>query len=43
MVLDENSTKHLNGVHTVFGKITKGVDVLKQLKQSDTMTTVRVA
>jgi peptidyl-prolyl cis-trans isomerase B (cyclophilin B) len=43
MVLDENSTRHLNGVHTVFGKITKGVDVLKQIKQNDTMTTVRVA
>jgi peptidyl-prolyl cis-trans isomerase B (cyclophilin B) len=43
MVLDENSTKHLNGVHTVFGKITKGVDVLKKITHNDTMTTVRVA
>lgn len=43
MVLDENNTRHLNGVHTVFGKITSGIDVLKKLTQNDTMTTVRVA
>src|SRR6476469_3191326 len=43
MVLDENSTRHLNGVHTVFGKITSGVDVLKKIAQNDTMTKVRVA
>ena len=42
MVLDENSTRHLNGVHTVFGKITKGLDVMKQIKANDSMTTVRV-
>ena len=42
MVLDENSTRHLNGVHTVFGKITKGIDVMKQIKANDSMTTVRV-
>jgi peptidyl-prolyl cis-trans isomerase B (cyclophilin B) len=43
MVLDENNTRHLNGVHTVFGKITQGLDVLKKIAQNDTMTTVRVA
>ena len=42
MVLDENSTRHLNGVHTVFGKITQGLDVMKQIKANDSMTTVRV-
>ena len=42
MVLDENSTRHLNGVHTVFGKITRGLDVMKQIKANDSMTTVRV-
>ena len=42
MVLDENSTRHLNGVHTVFGKITEGLDVMKQIKANDSMTTVRV-
>jgi peptidyl-prolyl cis-trans isomerase B (cyclophilin B) len=42
MVLDEGSTRHLNGVHTVFGKITQGLDVMKKIVQNDTMTTVRV-
>ena len=43
MVLSEASTRHLNGVHTVFGKVTKGLDVMKQIKANDTMTKVRVA
>jgi len=43
MVLSEANTKHLNGVHTVFGKITTGLDVMKQIKAQDTMTSVRVA
>jgi peptidyl-prolyl cis-trans isomerase B (cyclophilin B) len=43
MVLSEANTKNLNGVHTVFGKITKGLDVMKQIKGNDSMTSVRVA
>ena len=43
MVLDEGSTRHLNGKHTVFGKITQGIDVMRQIKQNDHMTKVRVA
>jgi peptidyl-prolyl cis-trans isomerase B (cyclophilin B) len=43
MVLSEQNTRHLNGVHTVFGKITDGLDIMKQIKQSDSMTSVRVA
>jgi peptidyl-prolyl cis-trans isomerase B (cyclophilin B) len=43
MVLSEANTKHLNGVHTVFGKITKGLDVMNQIKPQDSMTSVRVA
>jgi len=42
MVLSEQNTRHLNGVHTVFGKITDGLDVMKQIQPNDTMTTVRV-
>jgi peptidyl-prolyl cis-trans isomerase B (cyclophilin B) len=42
MVLDAGATKHLNGVHTVFGKITDGLDVMKKIKGNDSMTTVRV-
>jgi peptidyl-prolyl cis-trans isomerase B (cyclophilin B) len=43
MVLDENATRHLNGVHTVFGKVVQGLDVMQQIRQNDVMTTVRVA
>lgn len=43
MVLSEDNTKHLNGVHTVFGRITKGVDVMKKIQKNDVMTKVRVA
>jgi len=42
MVLSEDNTRHLNGVHTVFGKITKGLDAMKQIKQNDVMNKVRV-
>jgi peptidyl-prolyl cis-trans isomerase B (cyclophilin B) len=42
MVLDANATRHLNGVHTVFGQITQGLDVMKQIKPNDSMTSVRV-
>jgi len=42
MVLSEQNTKHLNGVHTVFGQITRGLDVMRQIQPNDTMTSVRV-
>jgi peptidyl-prolyl cis-trans isomerase B (cyclophilin B) len=43
MVLSEANTRHLNGKHTVFGKVTRGLDNMKQIKPNDTMTSVRVA
>ena len=43
MVLSEANTRHLNGVHTVFGQITEGLDVMKQIKKDDTLTSVRVS
>ena len=43
MVLSEENTRHLNGVHTVFGKIVEGIDIMKKLQKNDSMTTVRVA
>jgi peptidyl-prolyl cis-trans isomerase B (cyclophilin B) len=43
MVLSKENTQHLNGVHTVFGQITGGLDVMKKIKQNDSMTTVRVS
>jgi len=42
IVLSERNTRHLNGVHTVFGKVTEGMDVVRQIKANDVMTTVRV-
>jgi peptidyl-prolyl cis-trans isomerase B (cyclophilin B) len=43
MVLSEPNTRHLNGVHTVFGKITNGLDVMKKIAPNDVMNSVRVA
>ena len=43
IVLNEGNTRHLNGVHTVFGRVTQGLDIIKTIKQNDTMTKVRVS
>src|SRR5204863_10032553 len=43
MVLSEDNTRHLNGVHTVFGKITKGLDVMQKIVKNDVMNSVRVS
>lgn len=43
MVLSEANTRHLNGVHTVFGKIVTGLDAMKQIKPNDVMDKVRVS
>lgn len=37
IVLSEANTRHLNGVHTVFGKVTEGLDVVNQLQKGDRM------
>jgi peptidyl-prolyl cis-trans isomerase B (cyclophilin B) len=36
-------TPHLNGKHTVFGKVTKGQDVVDAIEQGDVMVSVKVA
>ena len=43
VVLNEQNTRHLNGVHTVFGKVVDGLDVVKNIKPNDTMTKVTVS
>ena len=43
IVLSESSTRHLNGVHTVFGQVTEGMDVVRQIQANDVMNSVRVA
>jgi peptidyl-prolyl cis-trans isomerase B (cyclophilin B) len=42
MVLSEANTRHLNGVHTVFGAITVGLDVLPQIRQNDELISAKV-
>jgi peptidyl-prolyl cis-trans isomerase B (cyclophilin B) len=37
IVLSEANTRHLNGVHTVFGKVTEGLDVIFTLARGDKM------
>ena len=43
IVLSEANTRHLNGVHTVFGKVTKGLEILPSIAPNDMMNSVRVA
>jgi peptidyl-prolyl cis-trans isomerase B (cyclophilin B) len=42
IVLNERNTSHLNGVHTVFGQVTKGLEILPSIKPNDVMSRVRV-
>jgi peptidyl-prolyl cis-trans isomerase B (cyclophilin B) len=43
MVLSEANTRHLDGVHTVFGRITEGLDVMKEIRQNDELISAKVA
>jgi peptidyl-prolyl cis-trans isomerase B (cyclophilin B) len=42
IVLSEQNTRHLNGEHTVFGKVTQGIEVVRQLARGDRMEKVTV-
>lgn len=35
--------KHLDGVHTVFGQVTKGMDVVHAIAQNDEVKSIRVS
>jgi peptidyl-prolyl cis-trans isomerase B (cyclophilin B) len=35
--------RHLDGVHTVFGQVNSGQDVVNAIQQGDVITTIRVA
>jgi peptidyl-prolyl cis-trans isomerase B (cyclophilin B) len=43
IVLSEQNAKHLNGVHTVFGKVIQGIDVVPKISLNDTVTKARVS
>ena len=43
IVLNEQNTRHLNGVHTVFGQVVDGLNVVPKINQNDTLTKVRVS
>jgi len=34
---------HLDGVHTVFGQVTKGMDVVNKIKQNDKINSIKVS
>jgi peptidyl-prolyl cis-trans isomerase B (cyclophilin B) len=34
---------HLDGVHTVFGQVTKGMDVVNKIGQNDEVQSIRVS
>jgi peptidyl-prolyl cis-trans isomerase B (cyclophilin B) len=42
VVLSESNTRHLNGVHTVFGQVVEGLDDIPQIKQNDELTSAKV-
>jgi len=35
--------RHLDGVHTVFGQVTQGMDVVNQIRKNDVITSIRVS
>jgi peptidyl-prolyl cis-trans isomerase B (cyclophilin B) len=35
--------KHLDGVHTAFGQVTKGMDVVGAIRQNDEITSLRIS
>jgi peptidyl-prolyl cis-trans isomerase B (cyclophilin B) len=43
IVLSEANCRHLNGVHTVFGQVREGLDVVRTLQKGDRMEKLEVS
>lgn len=41
-IVTQSAQPHLNGKHTVFGKVTQGMEVVRAIQQGDEMTTIEV-
>ena len=39
---DRMNTRHLDGVHTCFGKVTDGVDVIDAIRENDTINSIEI-
>jgi peptidyl-prolyl cis-trans isomerase B (cyclophilin B) len=43
VVLDEASARHLDGVHTVFGQVRQGMEVVQEIRQGDRIEKVELS
>ena len=41
-MLQEEAQPHLDGVHTVFGQVVEGIDLIDKIQQGDLMQNVTV-
>ena len=41
--ITHRATPHLDGIHTVFGQVTEGQDVVDKIRQDDAIKSIRVA
>src|SRR3989338_3867983 len=41
-IVTTKAQPHLNGLHTVFGKVTKGLDIARAIKQGDVVKTIEI-
>lgn len=42
IVLSREQTKHLDGVHTCFGQITEGLDLIDSIRQGDKIVSIKI-
>jgi len=41
-IVTEKPQPHLNGLHTVFGKVVSGMDVVRAIEQGDVITSITI-